>query len=154
LEIQASELNQKYHKKLKELEDVQKSKSKAALAAAREKLLERKGTKKFYRDLLQFDLDRIQVRLGSLQTGTFGAGDVGSSDPISLAVFAAHFESIAVPPPCEWFNDEHMRRWQDFVSVHAQRDQLDVQGESDSSNRATAGGLEEKGSVDDHSVGG
>ena len=71
-------------------------------------MLNDKLSKKFWRQVASMDLDKLNTRM---------QGQDQSIPPVSLARFAAHFDKIAQPPSCEWFDHTLMQQMKEAVRV-------------------------------------
>ena len=66
---------------------------------------------KFWRQVASIDLDHLQARMQGQGQGT---------PPVSLDRFAEHFDKIAQPPMCEWFDHALMQQMKAVVKVTLQ----------------------------------
>ena len=71
-----------------------RQKERCVRTGRRDKLLRDRYSRGFWRDVAKLDLNHLQSQLSNNTTS------------VSLDIFAQHFESIANPPHCDWFNDE------------------------------------------------
>ena len=68
-----------------------------------QKMLEDGMNRKFWRQVASIDIDQLQARMK-------GQGNDGSTATVLLSEFAAHFDKIAQPPACEYFDHAFMQQ--------------------------------------------
>jgi hypothetical protein len=66
----------------------------------RQAMLEDGMSRKFWRQVASIDIDQLQARM---------QGQGQGEPPVSLDRFAKHFDTIAQPPACEWFDHAFMQ---------------------------------------------
>ena len=80
---------------MRKLRQVQRVKEHRCRQQLRNEMQRDRGSRTFWQKVQMFDRDRIREKLG------------GHVDSPSCAELAAHFANIAIPPVCEWFDQDH-----------------------------------------------
>ena len=88
-----------YIERVRTLRNLERKKEHECRIERRNRLLNERGSKSFWKQVAQIDAEHIAKRL--LETSPASS----SSTSPSLDAFAEHFQSIACPPSCTWFND-------------------------------------------------
>ena len=86
-----------YMERVRALRMIERTKEHECRIERRNRLLNERGSKSFWKQVAQIDAEHIAKRLLDVSTS--------SSTSPSLDTFADHFRSIACPPSCTWFND-------------------------------------------------
>ena len=88
---------------------MKKSKELRSRVEQRNRLLEAKGSKEFWKQVMIFEFDRLTQVLHDKAKVRNLATNVG----LEMSVAMRHFEAISVPPVCAWFDDvfyDHIQR--------------------------------------------
>ena len=88
---------------------MKKSKELRSRVEQRNRLLEAKGSKEFWKQVMIFEFDRLTQVLHDKAKVRNLATNLG----LDMSVAKRHFEAISVPPVCAWFDDvfyDHIQR--------------------------------------------
>ena len=87
-----------YRLRVRELRKVMRNRENVCRVERRNRLLNERGSRKLWKEVARIDKEATARRLHDL-------GVTQASTP-TIQAFAKHFEDIAAPPTCEWFDEE------------------------------------------------